>query len=264
MTPLSGDEYAVPGRHPLVPRELVRLALDNDELVPWFQPVVSARTGKLTGCEILMRQRVTRIAVSLPEAFIMQVEISGLIVPKYLKHIWQRVGSGEYRLLPPQLIRTGKQDDIVLWSAADAMVMKWGDLEIKNLLPMQSQCVHTAGHRGVRDSLAEIEITQTLKQGARFVWRTDIRGYYRHIRKEQLWHHLCRFVRSPVLLNIIKQYIWYAVEHGGEFFTPQGGICRGSALSPLLGASFLWYVDSAFSRQVDKTGCVHIGMTGIV
>ncbi|MVW21871.1 EAL domain-containing protein, partial [Escherichia coli] len=81
MIPLSGDEYAAPGGHPLVPRELVRLALDNDELVPWFQPVVSARTGKLTGCEIRMRQRVTRTAVSPPEAFIMQAEISGLIVP---------------------------------------------------------------------------------------------------------------------------------------------------------------------------------------
>lgn len=81
MTPLSGDEYAVPGGLPLVPRELVRLALDNDELVPWFQPVVSACTGRLTGCEILMRQRATRTAVSLPEAFIMQAEISGLIVP---------------------------------------------------------------------------------------------------------------------------------------------------------------------------------------
>ncbi|HAG4603590.1 TPA: hypothetical protein G8410_004090 [Salmonella enterica] len=55
------------------------------------------------------------------------------------------------------------------------------------------------------------------------------------IRKEQLWHHVCRFVRSPVLQNVIKQYIWYTVEHGGEFFTPQGGICRGSALSPLPG-----------------------------
>ncbi|WP_414458289.1 DsbA family protein [Escherichia marmotae] len=55
---------------------------------------------------------------------------------------------GEYRLLSPQLIRTGKQDDIVLWSAADAMVMKWVALEIKELLPLQSRCVHTAGHRG--------------------------------------------------------------------------------------------------------------------
>lgn len=88
---------------------------------------------------------------------------------KYLGRIWQQVDNGEYRLLPPQLIRTGKQDDIVLWSAADAMVMKWVALEIKVLLPLQSRCVHTAGHRGGRDSLAEI--TQTLAQGARFVWR---------------------------------------------------------------------------------------------
>lgn len=87
---------------------------------------------------------------------------------KYLNHIWQQVDNCEYRLLPPQLIRTGKQDDIVLWSAADALVMKWVALEIKDLLPLQSRCVHTAGHRGGRDSLAEI--TQTLAQGARFDW----------------------------------------------------------------------------------------------
>lgn len=168
---------------------------------------------------------------------------------KNLERIWRQVDSGEYRLLPPKLIRTGKQEGVVQWSAADAMVMKWVSLEIKDLLPLQSQCVHTAGHRGGRDSLAGI--SQTLEQGARFVWRTDIRGYYRHIRKQQLWLHVCRFVHSPVLQNVIKQYIWYVVEHGGEFFTPPGGICRGSALSPLLGASFLWYVDSAFSRQED-------------
>lgn len=95
------------------------------------------------------------------------------------------------------------------------------------------------------------EVTRNLAQGACFVWRTDIRGYYRHIRKQQFWHHVCRFVCSPVLRNIIKQYIWYTVEHGGEFFTPSSGICRGSALSPLLGDSFLWYVDSAFSRRED-------------
>lgn len=33
---------------------------------------------------------------------------------KYPERIWQQVDNGEYRLLPPQLIRTGKQDDIVL------------------------------------------------------------------------------------------------------------------------------------------------------
>ena len=58
---------------------------------------------------------------------------------KYPERIWQQVDNGEYRLLPPQLIRTGKQDDIVLWSAADAMVMKWVALEIKELLPLQKR-----------------------------------------------------------------------------------------------------------------------------
>ncbi|HAW7892895.1 TPA: transposase, partial [Escherichia coli] len=52
---------------------------------------------------------------------------------KYPERIWQQVDNGEYRLLPPQLIRTGKQDDIVLWSAADAMVMKWVAMEIQDL-----------------------------------------------------------------------------------------------------------------------------------
>ncbi|ELD18026.1 hypothetical protein RCU74_12715 [Escherichia coli] len=92
----------------------------------------------------------------------------------YLKRIWQQVDNGEYRLLPPQLIRTGKQNDIVLWSAADVLVMKWVAQEIKDLRPLQSRRVHTTGHRGGRDSL--VEIAQMLKQGARFVWRADIRG----------------------------------------------------------------------------------------
>ncbi|WP_205714167.1 hypothetical protein [Escherichia sp. E4930] len=34
--------------------------------------------------------------------------------------------------------------------------MKWVALEIQDPLPLQKRCVHTAGHRGGRDSLAEI------------------------------------------------------------------------------------------------------------
>ncbi|WP_115429993.1 type I restriction-modification system subunit M, partial [Escherichia coli] len=34
---------------------------------------------------------------------------------------------------------------------------------------------------------------------------------------------------------LISNYAANAGKSGGEFFTPQGGICRGSALSPLLG-----------------------------
>lgn len=48
---------------------------------------------------------------------------------------------------------------------------------------------------------------------------------------------------------MIHQYIEYSVEDGGEFYTPPSGIPRGCALSPLLGASFLWYVDGGFERE---------------
>lgn len=81
------------------------------------------------------------------------------------------------------------------------------------------------------------------------MYRTDIRGYYRHISKAQLKRHTERFVPERHLRQVIYQYIEYSVEDGGEFYTPPSGIPRGCALSPLLGASFLWYVDGGFERE---------------
>lgn len=81
LIPLTVRNESVTNRQSLVPGGLVRLALDNDELIPWLQPVVCARTGEITGCEILMRQRINRTEAALSEAFIVQAENSGLIVP---------------------------------------------------------------------------------------------------------------------------------------------------------------------------------------
>ncbi|MCQ5477324.1 reverse transcriptase domain-containing protein [Escherichia coli] len=81
------------------------------------------------------------------------------------------------------------------------------------------------------------------------MYRTDIRGYYRHINKGQLKRHVDRFIPEPNLRVLIHQYVDYSVEDGGEFYTPPSGIPRGCALSPLLGASFLWYVDGSFERE---------------
>lgn len=81
------------------------------------------------------------------------------------------------------------------------------------------------------------------------LWLKVAKGYYRHIRKPMLWAHVCRFVTDPVLRSLIQQYIWYTVEDGGEFYTPPDGICRVSSLGPLLDVSYLWYVDTAFTRQ---------------
>lgn len=48
---------------------------------------------------------------------------------------------------------------------------------------------------------------------------------------------------------MLEQYLYYSVESGGEFHTPERGIPRGCALSPLMGALHLWAVDNHFARQ---------------
>ncbi|EMC3245029.1 RNA-directed DNA polymerase, partial [Salmonella enterica] len=78
---------------------------------------------------------------------------------------------------------------------------------------------------------------------------TDIRGYYARISKSLLYEQLCRYVSSPVLRDLLCQFLHYSVEDGGEFHTPLRGIPRGSALSPLLAAFHLTETDNAFSRN---------------
>jgi PAS domain S-box-containing protein len=63
----------------LVNRAAVRRALDNDELVPCFQPVVELHTGRLAGFEVLARWRHPQFGLSLPENFIYLAEEDGLL-----------------------------------------------------------------------------------------------------------------------------------------------------------------------------------------
>ncbi|WP_261161852.1 reverse transcriptase domain-containing protein [Serratia fonticola] len=80
----------------------------------------------------------------------------------------------------------------------------------------------------------------------RFMHRTDIRGYYAHIRKEQVMAQVNRYVTDPVYRDLIEQYVFYSIERGGEISTPLRGIPRGCALSPLIGGSLLHHVDSHY------------------
>jgi sensor c-di-GMP phosphodiesterase-like protein len=56
-------------------------AIADSEFVPYYQPIVDIRTGRLRGAEVLMRRRKPDGSVQLPSAFIPFAESSGLIVP---------------------------------------------------------------------------------------------------------------------------------------------------------------------------------------
>jgi EAL domain-containing protein (putative c-di-GMP-specific phosphodiesterase class I) len=56
----------------------VRQALDNEELVPCFQPMVQIHTNRLVGFEVLARWRHPRLGLVLPDNFISLAENNGL------------------------------------------------------------------------------------------------------------------------------------------------------------------------------------------
>jgi PAS domain S-box-containing protein len=56
-------------------------AIDNQEIVPWFQPIVNLRTGLLSGFEVLARWQHPRRGIVPPSEFIPLAESTGLIGP---------------------------------------------------------------------------------------------------------------------------------------------------------------------------------------
>src|ERR1700731_1622623 len=62
------------------PMDLCR-AIDNREIVPWFQPIVDLRTGLLSGFEVLARWHHPERGLVLPSEFIPEAEGTALIGP---------------------------------------------------------------------------------------------------------------------------------------------------------------------------------------
>ncbi|BEJ48001.1 hypothetical protein Ri1_06000 [Aeromonas dhakensis] len=134
----------------------------------------------------------------------------------------------------------------VVWSAPDALVLKWVALMAGPQLPSHPRCEHGAGmgvaasRRRLADAIGEGEL--------QFVMRTDIRGYYQHIGRTDVEREVIANLNCPLLRDLIGQYLSYSVEAGGEFYTPVRGIPRGCALSPLIGASLLYRLDVALGE----------------
>ena len=158
--------------------------------------------------------------------------------------LYRQVTHGDYRLQPVQIVTTRNGPSQAMWCAENALVLKWVALHLQSLLPQHPACTHLKGHGGWQGCVRQLT-QQYLSGEYRFFCRTDIRGYYRHINKEQVMDMMNRYVASPVLRDLVRQYLYYTVEEGGVFHTPDNGISRGCALSPLIGGSLLYEMDVA-------------------
>ncbi|MHA1081266.1 EAL domain-containing protein (plasmid) [Enterobacter ludwigii] len=66
---------------PPSPYDQLAQAVKRQDIIPWYQPVVSSLTGKIQGVEVLARWKHRSGVFIPPDVFIPQAEKSGLIIP---------------------------------------------------------------------------------------------------------------------------------------------------------------------------------------
>jgi retron-type reverse transcriptase len=143
------------------------------------------------------------------------------------------------------LSRNGTQEELDLWSARDALVMKALSLILPQYLPLSEHCTHLKGHGG-----AKYAVRQVIEHvpASTFVLKTDVQSYYASIDHHLLLDRLAVYIPDRDVLNLIAQYLQRCAERGGLFWDYRKGIALGSSLSPIIGAFFLTELDGAFEK----------------
>jgi RNA-directed DNA polymerase len=152
-------------------------------------------------------------------------------------------GTSEVGLLSRVTLQNG--EDVDLWTARDAVVMKALALVLPRSLPLSTRCTHLNGHGGLKYAVREV--IAALPEH-RFVLKTDVRSYYASIDHRLLLDRLAVYITDQQVLNLIGQYLRRCAERGGLVWDHTQGIALGSPLSPILGAFFLTEVDDALER----------------
>jgi hypothetical protein len=86
------------------------------------------------------------------------------------------------------------------------------------------------------------------------VFRTDVKGYYASINHQILFQLVANYVREPVVLDLVHQYLKRFVSDGGEYADIEQGISLGCPLSPLMGALYLKPLDDKMAEM----GCFYV------
>ena len=155
--------------------------------------------------------------------------------------------TGRFRFGLQERVRRQNGEEIDLWSARDALVLKALALVLSEQLPVSRRCVHVKGHGGAK---AAIQQVMRRLPSSRFVLKTDVSSYYASIDHVKLLDQLAAVIPDRDILNLVGQMCGRVAERGGLYFEFRRGIPLGCPLSPLLGAFFLAELDD----RLEATG----------
>ena len=105
-------------------------------------------------------------------------------------------------LLSRVTLQNGEEVD--LWTARDAVVMKALSLILPHHLPLSPRYTHLKGHGGLKYAIRQV--LAALPQ-YRFVLKTDVRSYYASIEPQLLLDRWAVHLPDRAVLNIIGQYL---------------------------------------------------------
>ncbi len=158
---------------------------------------------------------------------------------------------GSYRVSLLSRVTLKNQQEIDLWSARDALVLKALSLVLVKHLPISKNCAHIRGHGGAKGAVRQV--LRHLPQH-RFVLKTDVKSYYSSIDHFLVLDQLAHYIKDPRVLNLIGQYLGRCAERGGLYWEYTKGIALGCPLSPVLGAFFLKVLD----EQIERLGLFYV------
>jgi RNA-directed DNA polymerase len=128
--------------------------------------------------------------------------------------------AGSYRFSLLSRITRRDGDEIDLWCARDALVLKAMALVLRSYLPASHRCAHIRGHGGAKYAVREVRDHLAAN---RFVLRTDVKSYYASIDHLLLLDQLAVHIKDRRVLNLMGQYLRRTSERGGRSGTTRKG-----------------------------------------
>ena len=165
--------------------------------------------------------------------------------PEEKDRIKSDLTAGDYRFSLLSRVTLSGGDEIDLWSARDALVLKVLSIVLARHLPLSPRCTHLKGNGGAKYALREI---RDHLNANRFVLRTDVKSYYASIDHFVALDQLAAHIKDRRVLSLLGQYLRRTAERGGVFWDYRQGISLGCPLSPLIGAFFLSKLDMALEK----------------